>query len=252
MPRRAGFILLLLWGLVALPAAAASLENWTTNYPLPPGGRISLANVQGSIWIEAWDRPEVELSVSKTTEGTNERLAEVEVGVERGSDWLRIQTLYQGKADEPVTVDYRLRVPRQVRLEEVRTVNGNVVVRDVEGVVEARTLNGTIEETGIVGSVAAHSVNGDITVALRQVPEQQGRLELETINGDVRLLLPATSNADLEMSTVAGQIESGLALAARAVPGDTALRARLGRGGVAARLRTIRGNIYVGENQDLL
>ncbi|MGH9862907.1 MAG: hypothetical protein ACRD35_05725 [Candidatus Acidiferrales bacterium] len=251
MPRRASLLLLVLWAVVALPAAAASLESWTTNYPLPAGGRISLANVQGSIWIEAWDRAEVELSVRKATAGTNERLAEVEVAVERGRDWLRIQTVYQGNA-EPVRVEYRLRVPRQVRLEELRTVNGDVVVRDVEGVVEARTLNGHIEETGVVGSVAAHSVNGNITVALRRLPEPTGRLVMETINGDLRLLLPASSQADLEMSTVAGQIESDLALSARAVPGETTLRARLGRGGVPARLRTIRGNIYVGENQDQL
>ncbi len=251
MRRRLSFLLLLL-AVVALPTAAASLETWTASYPLPAGGRISLANVQGSIWIEAWDQPMVELSVSKATEGTNERLAEVEVAVERGNDWLRIQTLYQGNAEEPVTVDYHLRVPRQVRLQELRTVNGNVVVRNVEGVVEARTLNGHIEETGVAGSAVAHSVNGNITVALRRLPEKTGHLELETINGDIRLLLPASSHADLDMSTVAGQIESGLALAASGVPGETALRARLGRGGVPARLRTIRGNIYVGENEDLL
>jgi hypothetical protein len=244
----------LLLALVAvLPATATQTEQWTTDYPLPPGGRVSVANVQGSIWVEGWDRAEVELTVKKSAQGAGARLADVEIIVEPRADSLEVETYYGGGTDEPVTVDYCLRVPRQVRLEGLRTVNGDITVRNVEGFVEAQTLNGNVKQTGVAGSIRAHTVNGSVHVALRALPEAAGGLQLETINGDLRLLLPAAADADLELSTVAGRIESDLLAPTRALAGDTSsTRARLGRGGVNIRLRTIRGNIEVAENNDLL
>lgn len=236
----------------ALPAGATSIETWSANYPLEAGGRVSVSNVQGSIEVEAWDRAEVELTVSKTTEGDRARLAEVEIEVKSDRDWLRVHTVYPGETEETVAVDYHLRVPRQVHLEELRTVNGNIVVRNVEGSVEARTLNGHIEETGVAGAVSARSVNGSVSVALRALPEPGGAVQLETINGDLQLLLPSSADVDLELSTVAGRIETTFLLDARYVLGETSVRARLGRGSIATRMRTVRGNIFLGRYEDLL
>jgi len=244
--------LILALGLVSLPAGATSIETWSANYPLEAGGVVSVANVQGSIAVEAWDRAVVELTVSKSTEGGRLSLAEVEIDVRSSRESFRVRTVYPGEMDEPVAVDYRLRVPRHVRLEELRTVNGNIVVRNVEGSVEARTLNGHIEETGVAGNVSARSVNGSVSVALRALPEPGGAVQLETINGHLQLLLPSSADVDLELSTVAGRIETTFLLEARYVLGETSVRARLGRGTVAARMRTVRGNIFLGRYEDLL
>lgn len=244
-----GLLLLLTGG--AGPAAGQQRETWTARYPLAAGGRVAVTNVQSSIWVEGWDRDEVELTVWKTAAGTGALLAEVEIAVEPRLDSLTVRTLYPGQSDRPVRVDYRLRVPRQVRLEGLHTVNGNIRVRDLEGSVEARTLNGDIEQTGIAGSVVARTVNGDVSLALRALPDPGGTLELETINGDLNLLLPPQANAELELSTVAGRIESALLLPTRGAAG-TPLRVRLGRGGLRVRLRTVRGIIRVGENEDAL
>lgn len=235
--------------LAALPAAAARQESWTAQYPLPAGGQVEVANVQGSIQVEGWDRSEVELTVIKTP--ADPAGGDVHILVEPGRNSLRVRTLYPGPTELPVQVDYRLRVPRQVRLDELRTVNGDILVRDVEGMVQAHTLNGDIEETGIAGSVVARTVNGDVSVRLRALPDAGGRLELDAINGDLTLLLPAEADADLELSTVAGQIESRLLFVAGGPEDDTALRAHLGRGGVAVHLRTIRGSIRVGSSEDV-
>lgn len=244
--------LLVAMGLAALSASATGVESWTANYPLRAGSRVSVTNVQGSISVEAWDRAELELTVTKSTQGESGTLAGVEIDIQSLGDTFRVRTLYPGDAEEPVSVDYRLRVPRQVRLEELRTINGDIRVRNVEGSMVARTLNGHIEGTGVAGSVAARSVNGSVSVALRAVPEAGGRVQLETINGDLLLFLPSTADVELELSTVAGRIESGLLIEARSAAGDTAVRARLGRGGVPARLRTIRGSIYLGKYEDIL
>ena len=233
------------------PAGAASPAG---HYPLAPGGQVSIENVQGSILVEAWNRAQVQLTVTKTASGSGATLDDVQIAVQSSPNSLRVQTLYPAGANQTdaVEVDFRLRVPRQAQLQGLYTVNGNIVVRDVEGPVEARTLNGHIKETGVAGSLTARTLNGNVSVALRSLPEAPGSLQLESINGDVTLLLPPEADADLVLSTVAGRIESQGPFSARVVSGHNSARARLGHGGVHVRLRTIRGDIRVAERDALL
>ena len=239
--------------LVPLPAQARANEEriWSATYPLTSGGRVQVANVQGSITVEGWDRAEVEVTAVQrpgTTEG-----GEPVVGVERGPDWISLRTLYPADGAAPVQLDYYLRVPRQVQLEELLTVNGWVRVRDVEGRVSARTLNGDIEQERISGSVAARALNGSIRLALRALPARSAELNLETVNGDLLVLLPPRADADLELSTVAGRVENQFVVPASDSSGAEggARRVRLGRGGPTMKLRTVRGNIRLGQNQDV-
>lgn len=243
-----------LLALVTLPATAGQVETWTGYYPLAPGGQIAIKNVQGSILVEAWDRDQVQLTVIKSASGSGAAFHDVEIAVQPSPNSLQVQTLYRGSATDTnaVEVDFRLRVPRQAQLQGLHTVNGDIIVRDVEGPVEARTLNGHIKQTGGAESLAARTLNGNVSVALRSLPEASGSLELESINGNVTLLLPPEADADLELSTVAGQIQSQTPFSAGAVSGQNSARARLGRGGVHIRLRTIRGDIRVAERDDLL
>ncbi len=232
-----------------LGASAAPEEKvWSATYPLAPGGEVSVTNVQGSIVVEGWERAEVELTAVQTVAAGS---TEAGVGVERGTDRLAVRTLYPAENAEPVAVNYFLRVPRQTRLEGLLTVNGDIRVRAVEGHVSARTLNGNIEQEGGTGSVKARALNGHIRLAMRAVPGRNGELSLETVNGNIELLLPGRAEADLEMKTVAGRIASRILVSVSETPGDTALRARLGRGGAAVRLRTVRGDISVDENPDV-
>jgi len=250
-----GLTLLLLSAalLAPLPAQARANEEriWTATYPLAAGGRVQVANVQGSITVEGWDRAEIEVTAVQTP-GTAEG-GEPVVGVERGSDWISLRTLYPADGAAPVQLDYYLRVPRQVQLDELLTVNGRVRVRDVEGRVAARTLNGDIEQERVSGSVVARALNGSIRLALRALPGRGAEMSLETVNGDLLVLLPPRADADLELSTVAGRVENQFVVPA----GDSgaadggARRVRLGRGGPTLKLRTVRGNIRLGQNQDV-
>ncbi len=240
-------------GLTAgLPASALEQQVWKGRYPLPPAGRLAVENVQGDIRVEGWDRAEVELTATKTAAGPASRLDDVRIAFQVGEGALTVRTIYLGESREPVRVDYRLRVPRQVRLERLRTVDGDINVRDIEGSVDARTLNGNIEQVNVAGSVAARAINGSIAVSMRALPDAGSSLRLDTVNGNLDLILPSRPNVNLELSTVAGRVESNYILLASSVPGDTKRRARLGRGGILVSLRTVRGNIRVAEREELL
>lgn len=235
-----------------LPASALERQLWTSRYQFQAGGRLTVENVQGDIRVEGWDRPEVEVAAIKTAVGPGARLDDVQIAIELGNHALNVRTVYFGESEEPVRVDYRLRVPRQVRLDRLSTVEGDIAARDIEGSVDARSLNGNIQGINVTGRMVARAINGNIAVSLRALPVGTAPLYLDTLNGNVDLQLPPKPNADLELSTVAGRIEGQYVFVASTVPGDSMRRAHLGRGGVLVRLRTVRGNVRVAERDDLL
>jgi hypothetical protein len=238
--------------LTVIGASARQQRGGVAYYPLSPGSRLAVENVHGSIRVEGWDRAEVEVAVTKTLIAPDAHPEDVVISVEQGEGELRLRTMYTVPLPLPARVDYRLRVPRQVNLKGLRTLEGNITVRNIEGSVDARSLRGDIDQANISGAVEARTISGNIAVSLRALPEAATRLSLETANGSLFLRLPPGANADLEMSTTAGRIEGNLPRAASLTPGDGALRTRLGRGGTPVRLRTIRGNIRVVEGEEVL
>jgi hypothetical protein len=241
------------WSLaVSLSAAEGSRNVWSARFALLPGGVLALDNVQGAVSVEGWERPEVAVTVTKTALAPTDRLDDVQVSAESGAGYLRLRTLYPNNLEEPIRVDYQLHVPRRLRIERLRTLVGDINVRDVEGPVDARSLLGDITEQDVAGPVVAQALTGNVAVSLRALPDPSTPVLLETVNGNLDLLLPPRADADLELRTVAGRIEGKYLFEVSVAPGDGTRRARVGRGGVRVRLETIRGNIRVGERDDLL
>jgi len=237
---------------VTLSASQMLERGWYGRYPLQVGGSVAVENIQGEISVAGWDRAEVEVTAAKIGTGRGEHLDDVRVVAELGLQSLKLRTVYPPRLDAPVRVNYRLHVPRQLRLAWLRTLEGNISVHDIEGPVDARTLSGNIEQTGATGRVVAGTLTGSILVSLRALPASTAPLLLDTVNGNIVLLLPPRPNADLELSTVAGTIEGDYAYAVSSTPGDSTRRARLGRGGVTISLRTVRGSIRVAQRDDQL
>ena len=233
-----------------LPSAFGTERVWEKSFEIPPGGHITVVNVMGSILVEGWDRSEVEATVAMRSEGATDQLDDVQVAVEARHDGVSFHTLYPSGLDTPVRVDYRLRVPRQARLDDVSTLQGDIVIHDVDGAIEAHNLHGDIEGINVRGSVVARALTGNILISLRSLPDRSQPFTLATINGNVDLLMPAQANANLELSTVAGNITGDYPFQVSSTPGDSTRRAQVGAGGVTVELRTVRGNIRVGQRDE--
>ena len=233
----------------ARPAFGAE-RVWEERFELPPGGHVSVVNVQGSVLVEGWDRAEVEATVAMRSKAPTDQLDDVQIAVETRREGVAFHTLYPSGLDTPIRVDYRLRVPRQIRLDEISTLEGEIVVRDVDGTIEAHNLHGDIEGINVSGSVVAHALAGNILFSLRAMPDRRLPFTLVTLNGNVDLLMPAQANANLELSTVAGNIVGDYAFQVSSTPGDSTRHTQVGAGGVRMELRTVRGNIHVGQRDD--
>jgi len=104
----------------------------------------------------------------------------------------------------------------------------------------------------MTGRVTARTLTGSILVSFKALPAGTQPLLMDTVNGNIDLLLPPRPNADLELSTLDGSIQGNYAFQVSSAPGDTTRRTRLGLGGVTVTLRTVRGTIRVAERDDLL
>lgn len=166
---------------------------------------------------------------------------------------------------------------------EATTMSGDVTIADITGSVSSETLSGDIDIAGITGNVRVQSVSGDVSVTratgnvevesvsgeigLRTITSKavrgvtvsgevdfdgsiaaDGRYDLRSHSGDVRVALPPGVNALVGVSTFSGEIDSDFPLTLE--PGQRRTQGRqfefrLGSGGARIDLESFSGDIYL-------
>ncbi len=248
-------------GILAISAHAsdhrgALTEEFHQTYTISAEGRVELDNINGSVHISSWDRNEVKVDAVKYAD-TKERLDEAKIEVESGKDFLSIQTKYPehdhtrnwGSHNNPAGVEYTLTVPRTVRLDEIKLINGSLDVTGVSGEVHASCINGRLEAHDLVGRAELSTVNGRLDARFAQLSSQS--VELNSVNGSLDLTIPSDSNAEVEASTVSGGINNdfGLHVNHHQFVGHD-LRGELGHGGAHIKLSNVNGRIEIHHAQD--
>jgi len=247
---RSGFpcVVLLLLAL-AIPSAGqvavrTVAEEFLRTLPLGSGGVFQLSNVNGSVYVDAWEKELVEIRAVKSTRGNPLDLERVRVVAEPVAQGVSVKALYPEDDGVEVTVEFRIRVPSRVLLRNVQTVNGSIRIRGVEGAGVLRSVNGGVEVLDGAGRFDARTTNGNIRVELRHLPAGSP-ISMGTVNGSVVLALPADADAELDVLSMNGDFRSELRLVLKGAAGSRAYRGRLGRGGGAIKVRTVNGGIRV-------
>ena len=231
----------------ALPSFATNDQLFDKIYPLSSGGDFQLDNVNGSVQVDGWDRDEVEISAVKTAQNDPSDLDQVEIDVESVPGQVAVHTLYPGSSrnGNGVTVEYHIHIPNRVLLANVKTVNGSVCLRGVEGGGDLRSVNGDVEVTDSAGHFNAKTTNGNLTLQLRKVATG-APMDIETVNGSVMLTLPSDTRANLKVQNMNGVFSSELPVSSATTPTPLGtFSAKLGSGGGQISLRTINGAIHL-------
>jgi hypothetical protein len=229
---------------VARAASGPASEDFVRTLPLPSGGVFLLTNVNGSVEVDAWEKPQVEIRARKTTEGSAGDLNRVRIVVDARPGEVAVRTLYPESEGLDVSVEYHIRVPARVILKRVETVNGTVRARGVEGAGLLRSVNGNVELLEGAGRFDARSTNGNVRMELNQLPPGSP-ISIETVNGNVVLALPANANAELDILSMNGDFFSELPVMLRGRLSSRDFNGRLGRGGDLVKVRTVNGGIRV-------
>ncbi len=191
-------------------------DEWTRTYDLPMGGRLDVISIDGGIEAFPAAGPQVEVRVrrqvqSRTDEAARELLGKIVIKEEVAADRVRIESpdvRQFGGLLQHVRLEYRINLPPGLVV-SLRTQNGAVRLENIAGRVTAATTNGGITGRGVSGTIDASTVNGGIVMDLASL---EGDARIVTVNGGIRVDVPADVEATLDASAVNGgvSVEQGL------------------------------------------
>lgn len=261
------FFLVLLTGAAVLSLNAAGLfvadyqEKFEKTLPLSAGGSFSLKNTNGDVIVSTWTKNEVEINAVKTAKRDKDDLNRVKIEVSAVGDSVKVDTIYEKTflRNIRVEVKYEVKVPEGVRLERVRTTNGDVEITGRLGDADVGTTNGDVRLESASGKCLAHATNGDIHVANFKGPLEAGttngsiHLDVRTVeagimahttNGSITLKMVGDVNANFKAHTTNGRIRTDFPITIKGVVNSRrTLEGTLGNGGPEIDLRTTNGSI---------
>jgi hypothetical protein len=209
-------------GLVTLsPAFGETLrERFKETYPVRAGAEVSLTNVNGNLEFSSWERDEVLVEATKVVKTmgrsrAEEALEALRIEVESSPGAVIIRTIFPERKggvsgwllgrDVDAMVSYKVTLPREIQL-DARTVNGNVSVAALAGMLDAKTTNGTIKITESAGKTRAHTTNGSIIAEFRAAAD--GDCVFSTTNGGITVVVPESTQADVAATTKNGAVKT--------------------------------------------
>lgn len=233
------------------------VERFEQTYRLDPNGRVSVANVNGSITIKGWDRNEVKLVAVKRAD-SKETLASVEIKVESKDDRFSVAADYgdwkfggrDWNRSRKIEVDFDLMVPQGAVLNEIGTVNGSVTISEVKNAAKISAVNGVIKADRISGNANLSTVNGEVYAECESI-KSGSRISLSTVNGRVFLTVPSDISATIKATSVNGSITNDLGLPVRKgkyVGRD--LYGRVGGGESVVNLESVNGELKIIRRND--
>jgi hypothetical protein len=205
----AGVILLTGAGFHASERAAGAItERLERQLPFKPGGRLTLRNGKGDIEIRTWNRDVVEVRVEKTSDVADE-MTLVPINITASDDEIVISSEYPLYAPRLlVRTHYRLRVPADIDLKLIKTIQGTVDIAGVTGRAVVRVDTGAAKIDGFSGVLDVMTSNGQIEATLAALTRDDS-VYLDTYNGDVLLTVPKLPEAYVALQTMTGSIDSG-------------------------------------------
>lgn len=240
-----------------LPVVLDETERFEQTYPFSADGRIEVMNINGSIVVEAWDAPQIQLVAVKVAD-SRERLNDVEIKVDASQNEFSVRAEYKSRKDRvkedrkysKLSVDFRLKVPRTANLREIETINGSVEVADMTNFTQVSAVNGAVKGTNLRGTAKLSTVNGTVLADFDDL-YGDSTIALSTVNGSVKLDLPSNTNATVKADSVNGSITNDFGLPVRKgkyVGRD--LYGRIGSGEVKIKLNSVNGGISIGRKND--
>ena len=242
--------------LAASGVSADVTEELTFNYVLADDGRVSVENINGNVTVIGRAGNTVEIVAIKKA-GKQEYLDDIEIVIDHSEDAIRIETVHPDKGvrswftwgdNNSGSVSYTITVPSSANLESVESINGNLEISGVFGVVKASTVNGKITASDLSANTDIETVNGSVNASFASLGGQQ-KAQCESVNGRLVINLPSDANASVTAETINGGIDgSDFGLKANKGFVGRDLEGDIGDGSARLALSTVNGAIKIRSN----
>lgn len=228
---------------------------------------LHVSTFDGSVDVEAWDRPEVVVTIEKVgaDKATTDRMI---VNATQDGDQVTIDVRQPREGSVhwtigPFSAHIHVSMPAQGRV-EADTGDGRVAVHDIAGDLKVRTGDGSIRLEHVSGAIDAASGDGSVdidgaitTLKVRSgdgrmrlrtsTPVATGPWEVATGDGTVVVEVPDRFGAELDALTGDGRVRvDGVEFSGDLDRHDRSrARGRLGAGGARITIRSGDGGITV-------
>jgi uncharacterized protein YaiE (UPF0345 family) len=184
---------------------------------------IQVDNSVGSIDIEAWDKPGIEVDATKR--GPNyDTVNAIKISVEPSGSTLIVNTHFPAMASN-AKVEYTIHAPAKTALKLVQSV-------------------GAIKSVGFAGNVQEHTSTGAIDASMAALGGSQ-QLHMDVSVGAIKLTLPSNTDAAITATASVGGVVSDFPLSIdKTVVGQYA-RGKVGSGSAVAELSVSTGGIKI-------
>lgn len=202
---------------------AQDVEDRSSEHRSYSGVReLIVDNITGSIEVTASSGGSVEVDVEKILSAwSQDRLTiakkEISLGERREGGLLELMvdgpfrchcgndsTHFDGHDLYRFTYNFKLRVPREIKL-DLRTINhSDIRVSGTSGDFRIRNVNGGIEMTDIEGSGTVSTVNGGVKVTFAKNPASA--TSFKSVNGTLDVAFRPGLNADVKFKTMHGEV----------------------------------------------
>jgi hypothetical protein len=247
-------VLLAVGSLIATGTVSAQDFRW--HAPLASGKTLEVRGISGRVRAVRASGGEAEVTAVKKA-GRRGDPDDVEIKVLEDGDGVTICALYPTRRggmsecrpgggggdnmkDTDVSVDFEVKVPAGVDFVGT-TVNGDVYASDLPADARVSSVNGDVEVSA-AGTARGTTVNGSVVATVGKAG-WSGTLEFSTVNGGIRLTLPADLDADVDASTVNGSIDSDFPITVQGRMRPREFHGRIGKGGRKLELSTVNGSI---------
>jgi hypothetical protein len=244
--------------------------------------RLRLSNVSGSVDIQAGDDNKISVLATKQP-GTGDvnRTAIECLQAEDGS--VAIATRYGENSwswllgSNICAIDYVVKVPQQCSLTvngvsntlnisgitgdiDLKMVSGDITLHDLEGKLNLDSVSGDLLAENLSGSGSIKTVSGDINLknadltslgintvsgdVFLQTALLTGPYKFNSVSGDVRLLVPAASQCDIEIHSASGDLSTNIPVSMSS-HNHGSQTARMGQGGTQVIMNSVSGDLSV-------
>lgn len=249
-------ILIIAVSLVTGCGRTVTSEQFNESYQVRSGTVIDIYNHNGSVTVVGSEQDKIEISAVKESYQGQSALDQVDIFIDI-AEKLTIETV-RAEEDLQVTVNFEIKVPKDLFIGAIEGANGDIKVEEVIGNPVLSTSNGTITVNNVNGIVSARSSNGDIMVfgvrSLEGIETSNGNIKADlpalhddltitTSNGSVTLALNPNLQATITADTSNGTIDIGsLKIAAERIE-QTSLSGQMNDGGYNIDITTSNGSI---------
>lgn len=208
--------------LIAATAASAfasvhSAHKQTWSHEIDPNGNFVLINETGNLDVIGTDDKVVKITAVRVIRGLDEAaLAEGRSKVEIVLSGNQAERVVRTRGQTPAgraprwtsAVNFTIEIPRTINLDITNLYAEGVRIRDISGRVNLKNVMGKIQLVGLRGEAIVDTINGDIFSSFNRPP--QADLRLSTVNGQIELRIPRSSQFRWFAQSMRGDILSNM------------------------------------------